>query len=189
MLNKKEITKTIFKSLLIGGAIIISANDPHFFMRVLPKIIKNLSYKINSAKKKKEFYDTFYRLKKRDMIKFEYRGKQIHVSLTKEGKKEAGKYQIDDLKIQKPERWDKKWRILIFDIKTKDNVKREYLRGKIKELGLFQLQKSVWVYPYDFQKEANVLRNFFNLDQTEIKIITACEIENDQNMRAFFKLI
>jgi len=188
MLNKKEITKTIFKSLLIGGAIIISANDPHFFMRVLPKIIKSISYKVNSAKKKKEFYDTFYRLKKRDMIKFEYRGKQIYISLTKEGKKAAGKYQIDDLKIQKPERWDKKWRILIFDIKNRDNIKREYLRGKIKELGLFQLQKSVWVYPYDFQKEAGVLRNFFNLSKEEIKIITACEIENDQNVRSFFRL-
>ncbi|MDO8529421.1 MAG: hypothetical protein Q7S18_02025, partial [bacterium] len=109
-------------------------------------------------------------------------------SLTEEGKKKAGKYQIDNLEIKKPKKWDKKWRILIFDIKNRDKLKREALRGKIKELGLYQLQKSVWVCPYEFVKEMNILRSFFNLSNDEMKIINAHEIENDNDIKIFFNI-
>jgi CRISPR-associated endonuclease Cas2 len=188
MPNGKGITKMILKGFLISGAIIISGNNPRFFKYVLPKIIKYFSYQIKNSKKKKEIYDTFYHLKNRRLIKFEYKGKQIHISLTKEGKKKAGKYQIDDLKIEKTRKWDKRWRVLIFDISEKNKIKREALRGKIKELGLYQLQKSVWVCPYNFQSEVNILRGFFNLKNDDMKIINAYEIENDEKLKVFFNL-
>jgi len=77
---------------------------------------------------------------------------------------------------------------LIFDIQDKQRIKREALRGKIKELGLCQIQKSVWVYPYDFKKEMILLREFFGLTNAEMKLITASEIENDELIKDFFKL-
>jgi CRISPR-associated endonuclease Cas2 len=118
----------------------------------------------------------------------EYRGKQLYISLTKEGKKKAGRYQIDDLKIAKPSRWDGKWRLLIFDIEDKQKLKREALRGKLKELGLFQLQKSVWICPYFFRKEIGILRQFFGFTLKEMKVITALEIEGDREARQYFRL-
>ena len=121
-------------------------------------------------------------------VKIEYRGKQIYVSLTKEGRKKAGKYQIDDLKIKKPWRWDKKWRVLIFDVKEEYKDKREALRGKLKDLGLFQLQDSVWVCPYGFQKEIDILREFFGFNSGELKIIEASRIEGEDEIKHFFNL-
>lgn len=186
--NKRhELANIILKGLLYGGAITIAATSPSFIPKILPRLIKYAKYK----KRKKEnerrnFYDAFYRLKKQGLIKMEYQGKQLYISLTQEGKKRCGRFQIDDLKIRKPLRWDKKWRVLIFDIKEKSKIKREALRGKIKQLGLFQLQKSVWVCPYDFFKEMETLRRFFGLKNKEMKIITATEIENDVEIRNFF---
>ena len=113
---------------------------------------------------------------------------QLHISLTKEGKEKAKKYAIDSLEIKKTKSWDNQWHLLIFDISDKHKIKREALRGKIKELGLFQLQKSVWAYPYEFFKEADTLRDFFGLTKDEIQIITATKIENDHKMRSFFNL-
>jgi DNA-binding transcriptional regulator PaaX len=127
-------------------------------------------------------------LKNKGLLKMEYQGKQLHISLSEEGKKVAEKHQIDDLKIRKPKKWDKNWRILIFDIKEKKKIKREALRGKIIEFGLFQLQKSVWVYPYDFQKEIELLRNFFGLTDEEMQIVIASRIENDKTAKLFFGL-
>jgi len=112
----------------------------------------------------------------------------MYISLSKEGKKLAGKYQIDDLVIPKPKKWDGRWRILIFDIPDKYKIKREALRGKLKELGLFQLQKSVWICPYNFQNEVEVLRDFFSLSRDEMQIVLAYAIENDGEARNFFKL-
>jgi len=186
--NKSEITKTIVKSILISGGIVIAATNPMFASVVLPKIIKYAGYKLRNRRQKKTFYSTFNRLKNKGMVAVEYKGKQIHISLTKEGRKLAGKYQIDDLEIKKPKKWDKKWRILIFDIENKQRIKREALRGKIKELRLFQLQKSVWICPYDFSKEIKLLRDFFGLTNREMQIIIASKIENDKDARAFFCL-
>lgn len=188
MKNGKELTKMILEGLLFSGAVVIAGNNPRFFKYVFPKIVKFISYKIKNNKEKKKVYDTFYRLKNRGLIKFEYRGRQLYVSLTKEGREKAGKYQIDDLKIDKSKKWDKKWRVLIFDISDKQKIKREALRGKLKELRLFQLQKSVWVCPYNFKKEMEVLRNFFALKTDEMKVISAYEIERDEKIKLFFNL-
>ncbi|MCX6763129.1 MAG: hypothetical protein NTZ97_00115 [Candidatus Moranbacteria bacterium] len=187
--KNKDLAKLILKGLLITGAVAVASTSPMFVSLALPKVKKYLAYKIKNRKKReKRFYNTFYYLKKNDLINFENHGGQIYISLTKEGKKRAGKYQIDDLEIKKPDKWDGYWRILIFDIKDKEKLKREALRGKIKELGLFQLQKSVWVYPYEFQKEVKLLRSFFGLNQEEMEIITANRIENDKKLRAHFHL-
>ncbi|MFH0969370.1 MAG: hypothetical protein V1804_02585 [Patescibacteria group bacterium] len=190
--KSKEIAKIILKSLLIAGGIsllMVSQPSPYFVTKVLPKIIKYGLYKIRNKKKdKKRFYDSFRYLRNRGLLEMEYQGKQLYIHLSEEGKNLAKKYQVDDLEIKKPRKWDRKWRILIFDIEEKKKIKREALRGKIIELGFFQLQKSVWIYPYDFQKEIELLRNFFGLTDREIQVITAFEIENDKDARVFFGL-
>jgi len=143
---------------------------------------------IDSKDERKKFKNRFYYLRKRGLVDVEYRGNQIYISLTKEGKRKAGRYKIDDLKIETAKKWDKNWRVLIFDIEDRHKAKREALRGKIKQLGLFQLQKSVWVCPYEFKKEMDVLRGFFGLESNEMKVIIASEIENDKPIRDFFGL-
>jgi len=112
----------------------------------------------------------------------------MYFSLSAEGKKKASKYKIDELKIKKSQKWDRKWHVLIFDIEDKHKIKREALRGKLKQLGLYQLQKSVWVCPYEFKKEMQLLRDFFGLESKEMKVINAFEIEDDTSLRKFFNL-
>jgi hypothetical protein len=189
MKNKKEITKLILKGLLITGGIVITSTSPYFVSKIIPALIKYARYQKKKKEfEKRKFYGAFYKLKKKGFINIEYRGKQIYISLTPEGREWAGKYQIDDLKIKKPWRWDKKWWILIFDIKESQKLKREALRGRLKELGFYQIQKSVWVYPYNFQKEIGLLRSFFGLTCDEMTVIRNGKIENDQKIKSFFKL-
>jgi len=108
--------------------------------------------------------------------------------LTSEGKKKAGRFQIDSLKIAKPKNWDKKWRLVIFDISQLRQVMRNAFRGKLKELGFYPLQKSVWVCPYECQDEIALLRDFFGLNEKEIRLIRAEDIEDDSYLRKIFKL-
>jgi hypothetical protein len=188
MAKTKKITRTILKGLLITGGVAIAATSPQFLYRILPAITKLTAAEIRKRKKIKEYKRSFDYLKKQSMIYFENRNSQIYISLTPKGKKQAGKYGIDDLKIKKSKKWDGKWRILIFDIREKHKIKREALRGKIKQLGMYKLQDSVWVYPYDFQKEIDILRTFFRINSNEMKIITASDIEDDFSAKIFFGL-
>ncbi|PIP27921.1 MAG: hypothetical protein COX29_03920 [Candidatus Moranbacteria bacterium CG23_combo_of_CG06-09_8_20_14_all_35_22] len=186
--ENKNLTKKIILGVLLAGGIIIASTNPKFGQKIIPEIIKLIKYKYKNKKEKNKISSIFYRLKKNNLIDVEFRGKQIFVSLTEEGKKKAGKYQIDNLEIKKDKEWDKKWRVLIFDVKEKDKSKREALRGKIIELGLYQLQRSVWVCPYNFLREIEILRGFFGFNKDEMKVITASEIENDEKIKIFFGL-
>jgi len=190
--------KVVLKVLLVTGAVAVAASSP-MFGAVLVREFKKEMRRKNRLKAKyqnpqKEEYpkekiqSAFYYLKRSGMINIEYRGPQMYISLTEKGVKRAGKHQINDLKIIKSEKWDQKWRILIFDISDKHKSKREALRGKLKQLGLFQLQKSVWVCPYEFRDVVKILREFFGLTDDEMKVIAASEIENDRRIRNYFKL-
>jgi len=180
------------------GEILVVAMEPRANYTMRDALFRYDDYKRKQAiarvkeeeikKEMKKFNNAFYYLKRNNLIKIEYRGNQMYFSLTEKGKKKAGKYKIDNLKIKPTKKWDKKWRVLIFDIEHAHKAKREGLRGKIRELGLYQLQKSVWVHPYEFKKEMNLLRDFFGLGANEMKVITASEIENDEPIREFFDL-
>jgi len=55
------------------------------------------------------------------------------------------------LKIKKSKnRWDGKWRLVIYDIPEKRKVEREYLRSILGLLGFGKIQDSCWASPYDY---------------------------------------
>jgi len=179
---KSEIVKDILTFFLITGAIYIAASSPYFIRNLMKEFKKWRKYS------KKQLYDTFYNLKKQGLIKFEKRGQQIYISLTKEGKKKAGIFQINNLKIKRPKKWDGKWRIVIFDIAQLKKIYREALRGKLKELGFYRLQDSVWIYPFDCKAEIELLRDFFGLSEKELRLLEAENIGNDRELKKYFKL-
>ena len=92
------------------------------------------------------------RLRKRNLVYGERRGKKLVFALTKTGEQEARKIRLK-LEMAKPKRWDGKWRIIIFDIPEKIRGKRDLLRKELVAFGFAQLQRSVWAYPYPLPKE------------------------------------
>jgi DNA-binding transcriptional regulator PaaX len=179
---KSEIAKDILRYLLVAGMVYVAASSPYFTIRLLRGIKKWKKYP------GKKLSSTFCRLKKQGCLKIEMKNRQIYISLTEKGRKKAGWLQIDALKIRKPKKWDGKWRIVIFDISQLKKFFREAFRGKLKELGFYPLQKSVWVIPYDCWDEIELLKDFFGLTEKEVRVILAEEIGRDDQLKKFFKL-
>ncbi len=86
----------------------------------------------------------------------------LGLCLTNKGKLKAIEYYFDNLKIEN-KNWDGKWRILVFDIPEKLRKGRDALRWKIKRLGFYELQKSVFVVPYECREEIDFVVEFFGL--------------------------
>jgi len=179
---KSEITKDIFSILLFTGGVAIAATSPFFLINLLK------GYKNFRKYPREKVCDTFYRLKKRGYVIFSKSKGQVYISLTAEGKKLAGWMQIDELKIKKTKRWSKKWWVVSFDIANIKGPYREALRGKLKELGFCLLQKSIWIIPYNCESEIKLLKSFFGLRDSEVRLIVAERIENDKEFKKFFKL-
>lgn len=180
---KGEITKDILTWFMIGGAIAIASTSPYFATNLLRAFPNKKRYK------RKELYNRFYQLRKAGLLDIQRKNKQMYVFLTEEGKRKAGRFQINSLQITKPQKWDGKWRILMFDIEEQHRIKREALRGILKQLQLHQLQKSVWIHPFDCKDEVDLLRDFFGFTSQEVKLIVAENIGKDeQPLRKVFGL-
>lgn len=179
---KSEIVKDLLSLLIVSGAIIIAANSPYFLQNIIRRYEKWKKYP------KHRISDTFYRLKRQGLIDIKTINRQIYISLTNEGRKKAGIFQIDQLKITRPKLWDGKWRILIFDISQKKKFSREALRGKLKELKFVMIQKSVWVHPFECRAEVELLQDFFGLTKNEVRLIISENIGDDGDLRQKFDL-
>lgn len=87
----------------------------------------------------------------------------VRIVLSEQGRKRALIYHIERMGIQKPKRWDGKWRMVIFDIPEKRKSARDALRLKLKDLGFQELQHSVHIVPYNCKDEIDFLVEFFEL--------------------------
>ena len=185
---KADNSRKILEFLLSTGMISVACTSPYFISKIIKHILKRKSHKLFDEKK---FTCAFNYLRKKELIKIEKDGYDVQIMLTEKGKEKARKYQIDNLEIEKPKIWDGKWRIIIFDILDKQRIKRDAFRKKLKELGFYSLQKSVWAHPFDCKKEIKFLREFFGLDKKQIEILLVEKIENDlivRKMKDIYKI-
>jgi DNA-binding transcriptional regulator PaaX len=84
-------------------------------------------------------------------------------TLTAEGEVQLHLLELEERLHRRPRRWDKKWRLLIFDISEQRKKLREALRHKLIELGFYRLQDSVWIYPYPCNDLMELLRIKFGV--------------------------
>ncbi|OGY60097.1 MAG: hypothetical protein A3B23_03915 [Candidatus Colwellbacteria bacterium RIFCSPLOWO2_01_FULL_48_10] len=125
-----------------------------------------------------------YYAKKRKLVKFEKEGDKLIMVLTEKGKKRKLQYDWENIKISKTDKWDRKWRLLMFDIPHKQKGIRDDFRRKLVRLGLIQFQKSVWIYPYPFENELDFVSEVLGVSQY-LQLLTVT-IENDQQLRTKF---
>jgi DNA-binding transcriptional regulator PaaX len=115
---------------------------------------------------------------------------RIKVNLTNKGKKRVREFTLENLAIPKPKKWDRRWRVVIFDIPTnprKMNDARSALRGKMKELGFFRLQHSAWIYPFPCGDEILLISEIFNVTRF-IEILTVDSLLHESRIKRHFNL-
>jgi DNA-binding transcriptional regulator PaaX len=108
--------------------------------------------------------------------------------LTDKGKRKVVSFNIDNMKIKKPKIWDKKWRIVLFDIPEKHKPAREVLRETLKRLGFYKYQESVLIHPYPCQDEIDYIIEYFDI-RPYVRMITASTLDNEIHLRKIFGLV
>ena len=106
---------------------------------------------------------------------------------TRKGEIALGRWKLRNYKIQKPKRWDKKWRVLIFDIAETRKHIRDDIRNSLKKMGLYKLQNSVWAYPYDCEDYTTMLKADSEIGKSLLYMVVD-KIEYDIQLKRFFGL-
>ena len=90
--------------------------------------------------------------------------------------------------IQKPRRWDRKWRVLIFDIPEYRKGMRDKIRYTLRTIGFVRLQDSVWIYPYDCEDLITLLKADFHVGRDMLYMIVD-SLEGDATIKKRFGLV
>lgn len=76
------------------------------------------------------------------------------LKLTKLGIDRINYYKLAGVTFDfKSKKWDKKWRVIVFDIPESQRNARDLLRNKLREWNCYKVQNSVFVCPYACEKE------------------------------------
>jgi len=174
-------TRELLK-LLAGGAIIsLSFIMPALPMALAPFIVDRNKYR------KGHFDQSINRLKNQKLVEIVYDGGNTLVKITNEGRVRALRYKLSEMIISKPKVWDKKWRLVIFDIPEKYKRVREIFRHHLKMMDFYQLQKSVWLHPYPCFDEIEFLRQIYGVS-IDVTYIVAESIEDSSHLKERYDL-
>ena len=181
--TRQNIQKIILKTIAAVGFLGIAVLAPNAL-----KMLKMFDAGRQRSKDPKYSINlTISKLLNAKLIYFENSSKGKLVRLTEKGEQKLRMAENYNFKIEKPSKWDGKWRILIFDIKINRNNTRDKLRETLKAIGFAQLQKSVWVFPYDCEDLIVLLKADFKIGKDVLYMIVD-RIENDGEIRKFFKI-
>ena len=138
-----------------------------------------------------QYYENRYlnrglkRLEGQNLIESINRKGQFYYRLT-----EKGIRKIEALKLKESSRrrqkWDGYWRVVIWDIPEIKKVVREALRRKLRSLNFYPLQKSVFVSPFNYEKEIDDLAKIFEIEDALQTLLVKSLGRKEEEARQFF---
>lgn len=110
------------------------------------------------------------------------------VRLTKHGKEILKLIEIEDLVLVKPDKWDKIWHLVSYDIPEYKKKERDYFRSKLTSLGFLQIQDSLWVYPFECKQEIAVISQTLGISPY-VAYLNTDKLPQQERLSRRFRLI
>jgi len=181
--NKIPVKKIILTTVATAGLLSVAILAPNAL-----QVLKQFSGKDRFGSKEKYYLNkSIKNLIEQGLITFESKNGKKFVRLTKKGEERLTKYELGDLKIKKPKKWDKKWRVVMFDIKEKRRGTRTLIRQTLNRLGFIKLQNSVWIFPYDCEELVIMMKSNLFIGK-DVLYMTVDKLENDKWLKKTFGL-
>ncbi|MFA5997392.1 MAG: hypothetical protein WC791_02775 [Candidatus Paceibacterota bacterium] len=177
--EKGEIAEIILGTLLVVGVVAVAAT--------MPNAVQLFKYfKPKDTSERVKIKRAIEGLRRGGFVEFKGNERGLYV-LTEKGREKAMRYAIAKIKIASQKTWDKKWRIVMFDVPEEILQARRAINFALKRLGFVQYQKSVFVIPFPCEKEIDLIGECFKV-RDHLRIIVASEIENSEALKKVFKI-
>ncbi len=179
--RRRNLQKTVLGVVAVAGILAIAMVAPNIF-QAIPRITGNkykFAYRAKTAAG---------RLAQKGLVRFVERGGKKYVEITHKGQRAlALEEQKTTLQNQRGRRWDKRWRMVMFDIPERRKSTRNKLRLLMQELGFLRLQDSVWIYPHDCEELIALMKAEMFIGSNVLYAI-AEQVENDGWIKRHFRL-
>src|SRR3989338_443221 len=170
--KRNEIQKIVLETIKLAGIISVGIVAPN----VIGAMVK--IGLIPHPRQRELIRRSVDRMYKQGLIKH----KRGQLALTENGELALRKLQLKLFGINKPIRWDSRWRVLIFDIPERDRKLREVIRRTLSSNGFLRLQNSVWIYPYDCEDWVTLWKADLKIGK-ELLYLIVDSLEGDSVLR------
>jgi DNA-binding transcriptional regulator PaaX len=165
----------------LGGVMVATGAVPDF-----SKILKYYTGAKKGARFNYQVKTVLGRLATKGLITFEERNGKRYARITERGQ------QLLQLETQKTastkkRKWDRRWRVVIFDIPERRRKVRVRLRLFMQKYGFVRLQDSVWIYPHDCEDLIALAKANFRVGVDVLYMIVE-RLERDKHLREHFGL-
>lgn len=138
--------------------------------------------------RQKKLMRSFYYLKDKDYVKLQPKGKDLEIHITEKGKRKIKALKLNTLEVKKPLYWDGKFWQVAADIPVEYRKGADALRNKLKQMGFYSLQRTLWFYPYDPRKQIELLTDEYKIDRfVTVMKIAKLEYADLKILRNHFK--
>jgi len=169
--------------LLLGGLALGLTRSPKGYFKIVKEMQKE--WKLINSRSLIRSIKSLYESKLIEQV--DNRDGTVTFILSREGKEVALSYNLEEMTIIK-EKWDGKWRIVMFDVPERLKKVRESLRYQLKRLGFLELQRSVFVLPYQCENELEYVIEFYDAKKY-VRIVLAHSIDNELDFKQKFHLV
>jgi DNA-binding transcriptional regulator PaaX len=115
---------------------------------------------------------------------------RIYLEITPEGRailEEASTENLVQSRLIKKHQWDRRWRLVIYDIPQSKKKVRDQLRYFLIRTGFIKIQGSVWVFPFECEELIELTKKDLLIGK-ELLYAVVETIESDRWLRKHFKL-
>lgn len=161
---------------------------------VAPAATANLIYKFLAFYIKRKCFERtrlendLRHLQERKLIRYrKLENGQIEIKITAAGREKTIRSTLESLHLKIPAKWDRRWRLILFDIPQSLRKIRDMFRTKLVDLKFHPLQKSVYIIPYPCEDEINFLSIILGVEKY-ILLLPLGEFEGDKKLKRHFRL-
>ena len=168
-------------AVMLGGVVLVAATIPNAaqLLRFFPGFKKGARFNYKAK-------TVLGHLADRGCIEFVEKEGKRYARITEKGEQML-QFETEKVTMAKKRRWDRRWRIVIFDIPERRKSVRAKLRRYMQEYGFVRLQDSVWVYPHDCEDLIALVKTSFRIGADVLYLIVE-RLEHDTHLREHFAL-
>ena len=182
-------TKIIDEIIRYGafGALITAAFVAPNILQVLGKpfgkLVDMLDQRDYERQVKREAQRVIRYMKQRGYLAGDY---EHGLQLTEKARQRLAKIAFRDMHVTPTQVWDRRWRIILYDVPEDQKSARDALGSTLRRFGCFQLQKSVWITPFSCREEITQIAAHHHVD-TYVTYFEAINLDNEKVLLKRFR--
>ena len=173
--------QAMLAAVVVGSVVVVATTIPNAarLLKYFPGYKKGarFNYQAKSA---------LGRLAGKGLVTFDEENGKRYARITEKGERVL-QMETERVAMTKKRKWDRRWRVVIFDVPERRKSVRDRLRRFMDGYGFVRLQDSVWIYPYDCEDLIALAKADFRIGADVLYMIVE-RLERDKHLREHFNL-